>query len=69
MHIIRQFITFLFLLGGISAMAQSPHYLPGTRGHEINDRWDVLYWKQQDQEQMSSIGNISRKGLPGNEVA
>ena len=53
----------VFFLCGISLQAQSPHYLPGTRGYEIHDRWDVLYWGHHEQQQLSSTTNISRKGL------
>jgi len=54
---------FVFILGLTPSFAQSPYYLPGTRAHEIHDRWEVLHWRTKSANQLSSIGNISRKGL------
>lgn len=65
----KRFIKFTICIAivtnSITMVAQSPYYLPGNRAHEINDRWDVLYWKTIGDDNISSIGNIGRKELFG----
>ena len=56
-------LAILFVVTAVVLQAQAPQYLPGSRGHEINDRWDVLYWKTTSQKQHSGVGNISRKAV------
>lgn len=53
----------ILMMVAFAVQAQSPQYLPGSRGYEINDRWDVLHWKSLSQKQHSGVGNISRKAI------
>lgn len=54
----RFFVIVLLLTTGL-LHAQSVSFLPGTRTYEINDRLDVLYWKNFDLY-FSAFGNVQR---------
>jgi len=53
----------VFFLCGISLQAQSPHYLPGTRGYEIHDRWGLLQQLGTVYDGNYTVNGYKRQGL------
>ena len=57
----RLALIFIFISLSVQGISQAAYYLPGQRGAEIVDRWDILYWDRLPQRQLTSVANITRK--------